>query len=130
ARGDLDLVFGAAGGHERHAVLHGVVHAAVSAVGDEHVGERQQPVVGQVGGDAHIGGVVAHRDVAAAGRDHDEHVVVGKAPDGGVDQRGGVGVGDGALGDMHHGSGAVEVAPPLGQLDRGGLRARHRAHEV
>lgn len=40
APADFGLVFLAAGGHNRDAVAQGVLDAAVSAVGDEHIGER------------------------------------------------------------------------------------------
>ena len=112
-RGDLRLVLRAARDHQRHAVLQRIVDTAESAVGDHHIHEGEELVVGEELGRASVRRKWAQAlDGRASRRRHHQDVRVGETVEGGSYELGQVEVCDRPLCDEHHRTRPVELGPP------------------
>ena len=66
------------GDHDRYPVLHCVMNAAVAAVAHVDIGQRQQPIVGEIGRDLNVRRqrMRQRRHLTTAGAHYDEHILV------------------------------------------------------
>jgi len=100
--GDLGFVLGVPGHHQWQSVRQRLQDPAVTAVGHQDVGVRQQQVERHEPTDPGVGRHAPERGVLAAGGHHHQGVGVGQPSRRRREQGVGVQVGHRALGDHHH----------------------------